>query len=707
MRRLVSAGLILAVLVTAALVVACNFRAPLRIGVLLPLSGPQDRDQDALLDWAAAGLNASGGVGGRRVELVYRDSAQGDIEALGRELADDPSIRVVIGPETSAQVYQVAPMFIERKKLLISPTSTSGDVFRAFGKRGFFWRTSQSDVAQVRTILHILASRKVKRLALIAEDGTYGKTFSDWTGFFAVERGMRLLGVTKLRAGKRDYSSVVNAALVGDPEYVVLAAFSEDAVEVKKELDRRHSRARLMLTDAAETGATLEGLGAAAEGLELVSPAADPDSGFETAFATRFGHLPADYLAPTYDAFFLAVCALARNEQRRAYEGLDASLAYVTEGDGARIAWDRIDEAVASILGGERPNLDGASNSLTFDREFGVDPLRTFYALNRVSSKDGMRDFRTVETLSSDESLGYGTLAAGASAGRTLPSEKYIGLESAVGAPRAFVSKKDSWAVVVAASKGWDNYRHQADALAVYDMLKSNGFQDDHIVLFSADDVPLSPQNARRGDVHNVVGGRNLRAGAVVDYAGGDVTVANVQNALLGEKSPATPAVLETDDQSNVLLYIVDHGAPGSISFQSDTVDLRLDAPRLAQIVDTMRRRRRFRQMLVVTEVCYGESMAAQIKTPGVLYLTGAGPNEETFATNYESDTGVWLADEFTYQTLQAVSREPTITIASLYRTVYERVAGSHVTIENQRNFGDVYTTQMSDFLGVRNGPRD
>ena len=46
-----------------------------------------------------------------------------------------------------------------QKKLLISPLATSGDIFRAFGKKGYFWRTSQGDVAQVKTILSILNGR--------------------------------------------------------------------------------------------------------------------------------------------------------------------------------------------------------------------------------------------------------------------------------------------------------------------------------------------------------------------------------------------------------------------------------------------------------------------------------------------------------------------------------------------------------------------
>ena len=41
---------------------------------------------------------------------------------------------------------------------------------------------------------------------------------------------------------------------------------------------------------------------------------------------------------------------------------------------------------------------------------------------------------------------------------------------------------EDQFAVVIATSTGRNNYRHQADALAQYRMLKGFGYDDDHII---------------------------------------------------------------------------------------------------------------------------------------------------------------------------------------------------------------------------------
>jgi hypothetical protein len=41
----------------------------------------------------------------------------------------------------------------------------------------------------------------------------------------------------------------------------------------------------------------------------------------------------------------------------------------------------------------------------------------------------------------------------------------------------------EKWAVVVGTSDTWANYRHQADALAMYQLLKRHGYDDEHIIL--------------------------------------------------------------------------------------------------------------------------------------------------------------------------------------------------------------------------------
>jgi legumain len=47
----------------------------------------------------------------------------------------------------------------------------------------------------------------------------------------------------------------------------------------------------------------------------------------------------------------------------------------------------------------------------------------------------------------------------------------------------------DHWAVLVAGSNGFWNYRHQADICHAYQVLVKNGFPADNIILMAYDDI--------------------------------------------------------------------------------------------------------------------------------------------------------------------------------------------------------------------------
>jgi glycosylphosphatidylinositol transamidase (GPIT) subunit GPI8 len=46
-----------------------------------------------------------------------------------------------------------------------------------------------------------------------------------------------------------------------------------------------------------------------------------------------------------------------------------------------------------------------------------------------------------------------------------------------------------NWAVLVAGSKGWYNYRHQADVCHAYQILHKNGIPDTNIIVMMYDDI--------------------------------------------------------------------------------------------------------------------------------------------------------------------------------------------------------------------------
>lgn len=107
-----------------------------------------------------------------------------------------------------------------------------------------------------------------------------------------------------------------------------------------------------------------------------------------------------------------------------------------------------------------------------------------------------------------------------------------------------------NWAVIVAGSNTYSNYRHQSDVFHAYQILKRNNFDPEHIITFAYDDIANNSRNPFRGKVFNKPTykepGVDVYAGVKIDYSGASVTPTMFQNVLEGNKTKGMGKVLES-----------------------------------------------------------------------------------------------------------------------------------------------------------------
>src|SRR5436305_1014221 len=111
----------LAAALLSAICVGCGGEeGPIRLGVMLPLSGPDAAGYSAPLQWAVENVNAAGGIDGRQIQLVYRDIGRESVASVAPALAQDHSIAAVIGPDNSQDARKAATVFIKAHKVLLT-----------------------------------------------------------------------------------------------------------------------------------------------------------------------------------------------------------------------------------------------------------------------------------------------------------------------------------------------------------------------------------------------------------------------------------------------------------------------------------------------------------------------------------------------------------------------------------------------------------
>ena len=260
------------------------------------------------------------------------------------------------------------------------------------------------------------------------------------------------------------------------------------------------------------------------------------------------------------------------------------------------------------------------------------------------------------------------------------------------------------YAVLVQGSSGMSNYRHQADVLGMYQLLRKNGFDDDHIILIVDKALANNPQNTDPGVIRNEEGGEDLLKGAEIDYDNNSLSASDVADILTGKSSAKLPVVMPQDAGQNVLFYWSGHGrntthyGVDELVWLDTPEQMGFTASMMQQAMEQMTRRK----LLVVVEPCYSEGVILSLQgQKGVLAMSSASGDERSWADNWNPNLGggTWMCDRFSRNLLYCLTKNPAITYRGLYFYCMENTIGSHVKLVNAENFGNLYVSTPEEFV--------
>ena len=276
--------------------------------------------------------------------------------------------------------------------------------------------------------------------------------------------------------------------------------------------------------------------------------------------------------------------------------------------------------------------------------------------------------------------------------------KKYIAL-SAIGAAQAATS--DHWAVIVAGSRGYGNYRHQADTCHAYQIVKKNGIPESNIIHMSYDDVANSPSNPYPGKLFNKpteagTPGVDVYEGCNFDYSGADVTAANLISVLKGDSAAVGgKKVLKSTSESKVFFYFADHGAPGLVAMP---VGPYLYADQFHETIQFMNENKMYKEMAIYMEACESGSMFENILEDNInaYAISAANASESSWGTYCSPDDKVdgksinsCLGDLFSVNWMEDTDAADmsTETLQQQFVTVQKETTKSHVLQWGQTTF--------------------
>jgi branched-chain amino acid transport system substrate-binding protein len=227
-RRSLGALACVAAFVVAAPAVAQN---TIKIGVPMPLSGPAALYGEPAVKGMrmfVEEINATGGVLGKKLELVVRDSKASADEAVrvSREMILKEEVQFLVGTLTSAEGPAVSTIAKENKIVLIAPIPKTDQLTAEKNLHPYVFRTAANTTMEGRSVAEIIATWKdVKKVATIAHDYAYGqdvaKSFVDHIK--KLRPDIEVVDQQWPKLGEADYTPFINAQMAKKPDAVFSA----------------------------------------------------------------------------------------------------------------------------------------------------------------------------------------------------------------------------------------------------------------------------------------------------------------------------------------------------------------------------------------------------------------------------------------------------------------------------------------------------
>lgn len=216
----------------------------------------------------------------------------------------------------------------------------------------------------------------------------------------------------------------------------------------------------------------------------------------------------------------------------------------------------------------------------------------------------------------------------------------------------------DNWALLVAGSNEYYNYRHQADICHAYQILHKNGIPDERIVVMMYDDIASNAENPQKGKIFNKPGGSDVYHGVVKDYTKKTVTPSNFLKILQGQEvDVGSQKVIKSGPDDNVFVYFSDHGAPGIVAFPDGSA---LHASDLNKAIKSMNTHKQYKNLVLYIEACESGSMFEGLlpENINVFATTAANADESSYACYYDDKIGAYLGDLYSVNWMEDSDRE-------------------------------------------------
>jgi branched-chain amino acid transport system substrate-binding protein len=152
------------------------------------LGGPEAKTAQMLVDK----INADGGVGGYKLELIVKDSGASPEKAVSfaKQLIEEEKVLAIIGPSTSGETMQIKSLCEENKMILLS-CAAAESIVNPIAK--YVFKTPQKDSQAIIWIFRTMKDKGISKVAVLSSNDGFGNAGKKQLEELAKENGIEIL----------------------------------------------------------------------------------------------------------------------------------------------------------------------------------------------------------------------------------------------------------------------------------------------------------------------------------------------------------------------------------------------------------------------------------------------------------------------------------------------------------------------------------
>ncbi|UCD34529.1 MAG: ABC transporter substrate-binding protein [Nitrospiraceae bacterium] len=321
----------------------------IKFGAILSVTGPASflgAPESKTLEMLAEEINAKGGIKGKKVELIIKDSMGKPENAVSfaKQLIEEDKVLAIIGPSTSGETMAIKNLLEEAKTILLS-CAAAEVIVDPVAK--YVFKTPQKDSFAVRKIYMEMKKMGISKIGVAAGNTGFGKAGKEQLEKIAPEFGIDILisevydksatdltaVVTKLKAA--DVQAVVNWSIV--PAQSIIAKNMRQ-IGMTVPLFQSHGFGNIKYVEAA--GPAAEGIIFPAGRLLVVNVLPEENSQkpvlakYKSDYESKFQEDASTFGGHAYDAFMILAKAVetAGTDTEKVRDAIESTKGFVGTG---------------------------------------------------------------------------------------------------------------------------------------------------------------------------------------------------------------------------------------------------------------------------------------------------------------------------------------------------------------------------------------